>query len=133
MKLIAHLTNAIVSTVIVSGALVVLSASVISAEGRNIPESPSAAKARLQEAYGKLPLSFEANHGQTDPQVRFLSRTAGHTLFLAPTEAVLVLSKADPQALGSQRTPTSPVAVSDCWLGRRHRSFAACTAEGWSA
>ena len=91
MKLLAHLTNAIVSTVIVSGALVVLSASVVSAEGRKIPVSPSTAKAHLQEAYGKLPLSFEANRGQADPQVRFLSRATGHTLFLAPTEAVLML------------------------------------------
>src|SRR5439155_20561329 len=48
-------------------------------------------KARLQEAYGRLPLSFEANRGQTDPQVRFLSRATGHALFLAPTEAVLML------------------------------------------
>src|SRR5439155_23805895 len=91
MKLLAHLTNAIVSTVIVSGALVVLSASVVSAEGRKIPESSSTSKARLQEAYGRLPLSFEANRGQTDPQVRFLSRATGHTLFLAPTEPGLML------------------------------------------
>src|SRR5438876_470157 len=98
MKLLAHLTKAIVSIVIVSGALVVLSASVVSAEVRKIPESPSTAKARLQEAYGKLPLSFEANRGQTDPQVRFLSRATGHTLFLAPTEAVLVFIKPEPLA-----------------------------------
>src|SRR5438093_3134001 len=63
------------------------------------------------EAYGKVPLYFEANQGQTDPQVRFLARGGGQTLFLTSTEAVLVLTKADPQALGSQRTPTSPVAA----------------------
>ncbi|PYU31261.1 MAG: hypothetical protein DMG28_15825 [Acidobacteria bacterium] len=37
------------------------------------------------ESYGKLPLSFDANRGQTDSQVRFLSRGTGYTLFLAPT------------------------------------------------
>ncbi len=41
--------------------------------------------------YGKLPLSFEANQGQTDLRVRFLARGPGYTLFLTATEAVLVL------------------------------------------
>jgi len=48
----------------------------------------------IVESYGKLPLSFEANKGQTDPEVKFLSRGIGYTLFLAPTEAVLALQKA---------------------------------------
>ena len=42
--------------------------------------------------YGKLPLSFEANHGQTDPRVKFLSRTGGYSLFLTGDEAVFALS-----------------------------------------
>jgi uncharacterized protein (TIGR03437 family) len=46
-------------------------------------------KARLVEPYGNLPLSFEANHGQTDGRVQFLSRGRGYTLFLTATEAVL--------------------------------------------
>jgi len=46
---------------------------------------------RIVESYGKLPLSFEANEGQADGQVRFLSRGRGYTLFLAGTEAVLAL------------------------------------------
>jgi hypothetical protein len=41
--------------------------------------------------YGKLPLSFEANQGQTDKQVKFLSRGPGYALFLTPTETVLSL------------------------------------------
>ena len=41
-----------------------------------------------------LPLSFEANQGQTDDQVKFMSRGSGYTLFLTATEAVLTLSKA---------------------------------------
>ena len=39
--------------------------------------------------YGVLPLSFEANQGQTDSRVAFLARGAGFTLFLTPEEAVL--------------------------------------------
>jgi uncharacterized protein (TIGR03437 family) len=34
-------------------------------------------------------ISFEANHGQIDPRVQFLSRGQDHTLFLTSTEAVL--------------------------------------------
>src|SRR5438552_3541482 len=46
----------------------------------------------LVESYGKVPLSFEANQGQTDPRVKFLSRGSGYTLFLTGDEAVLSLS-----------------------------------------
>jgi hypothetical protein len=47
--------------------------------------APTPAAAGLVRAYGRLPLSFEANQGQTDPGVRFLSRGLGHTLFLTST------------------------------------------------
>ena len=50
-------------------------------------------KSKLAEDYGRLPLSFEINHGQTDPQVKFLSRGAGQTLFLTSNEAVFAFSK----------------------------------------
>jgi hypothetical protein len=45
------------------------------------------------KGYGKLPLSFEVNQGQTESQVKFLSRGRGYSLFLTPTEAVLVLQR----------------------------------------
>src|SRR5262249_11217434 len=38
-------------------------------------------------AYGKLPLSFEANQGQFDSRVKFASRGSGYSLSLAQTEA----------------------------------------------
>jgi hypothetical protein len=62
----------------------------------------------LAQAYGQLPLSFEANQGQTDAQVSFLARGSGYALFLTPAEAVLSLRKptqpgtdADPAASGT--------------------------------
>ena len=48
----------------------------------------------LDRDYGKLPLHFEPNYGQTDGNVRFLARGAGYALFLTPKEAVLVLTHA---------------------------------------
>ncbi len=52
---------------------------------------PGASQAKLVEAYGKLPLSFEANQGQTGSEVKFLSRGSGYSLFLTANEAVLSL------------------------------------------
>jgi hypothetical protein len=43
-------------------------------------------------------LSFEANQGQTDSQVKFLSRGSGYSLFLTGNEAVLALKKPGKQA-----------------------------------
>src|SRR5688572_27705613 len=50
-----------------------------------------AAEARVREMFAQLPLSFERNDGQTDARVKFLSRGDGYTLFLTPTQAVLML------------------------------------------
>jgi hypothetical protein len=52
---------------------------------------PPAARAKISDNYGRLPLSFEANQGQADPQVKFLCRGSGYLLFLTGDEAVLAL------------------------------------------
>jgi hypothetical protein len=70
-------------------------AAVVNDSSRRIPP---ASQARLLEAYGRLPLSFEFNQGQTDPRVKFLSRGSGYSLFLTSDEAVLTLSKGSPQS-----------------------------------
>jgi hypothetical protein len=56
-------------------------------------------------SYGYLPLSFEANQGQTDDQVQFLAHGQGYTLFLtAPRGGVRLPPPGRPQAAsqGSQ-------------------------------
>jgi hypothetical protein len=63
-----------------------------------------ASASRLKEVFGKLPLSFEANHGQTDERVKFLSRGNGYTLFLTADEAALQLHKQTPVAGNRQAT-----------------------------
>lgn len=47
---------------------------------------------KTNATYGKLPLSFEANQGQIDPNAKFLARGAGYSLFLTDTGAVLAFS-----------------------------------------
>lgn len=54
-------------------------------------ELEASAPAKVKADYGKLPLSFEANQGQTDSQVKFLTRGSGYALFLTANEAVLRL------------------------------------------
>ncbi|MCI0349596.1 MAG: hypothetical protein L0Z53_09250, partial [Acidobacteriales bacterium] len=53
-----------------------------------------AIKQGVLETYARLPMRFEVNHGQTDPQVRFLSRGSGYMLYLTSAEAVLSLREA---------------------------------------
>jgi Beta-propeller repeat len=47
--------------------------------------------ASTNSSYGKLPLTFEANQGQTDPSVRFVSHGPGYTAFLTSDGMVLSL------------------------------------------
>jgi hypothetical protein len=82
-----------------AGALVVFSTSALSAQtpaGVNAASIPAARSAALAADYGKLPLSFEANQGQTDSHVKFLSRGNGYSLFLTDKAAVLELTKNEP-------------------------------------
>jgi Abnormal spindle-like microcephaly-assoc'd, ASPM-SPD-2-Hydin/Beta-propeller repeat len=52
---------------------------------------------KLLAAYGKLPLRFEENQGQTNSEVRFVSHGSGYELFLTPQDAVLALRSTAPQ------------------------------------
>jgi len=58
--------------------------------------SVSADQPKILDSYGKLPLSFEANEGQADARVKFLSRTSSAALFLTWDEAVLTLRRSKP-------------------------------------
>ena len=57
-----------------------------------------AARAHLRSAsevvteYGRVPLAFEPNLGQANPEAKFLARGAGYELFLTPKESVFVLN-----------------------------------------
>src|SRR5690348_3723038 len=66
----------------------------VTTETAKLNDRKTQPNARIDETYGQLPLSFEPNEGQTDPQVDFISRGSGYTLFLTPREAVLTLRAA---------------------------------------
>ena len=64
-----------------------------------IQNGPEAISEKTNEStqgdYGKMPLLFEENKGQTDKEAKFISRGAGYTLYLTKTEAVFSLTKDD--------------------------------------
>jgi Cep192 domain 4/Beta-propeller repeat len=62
----------------------------------------------ILDAYGKLPLSFEQNSGQTDPRVRFLAHGSGYTLFLTDQEATLRLDLVEKVGTNPLERPTVP-------------------------
>src|SRR5215471_10311831 len=63
------------------------------AEGRALSAPTSAQRLRIMESYGKLPLRFEPNQGQSDPRVRYLSRGPGYALYLTDTHAEIALRR----------------------------------------
>jgi hypothetical protein len=77
------------------------------------PASPS----RTAVQYGKLPLSFEPNLGQTAKEVQWLARGPQYTLFLAGHDAVLELNKIVPAAQHGAPATISSSAVRMNLLG----------------
>jgi hypothetical protein len=57
----------------------------------------------VRTKYGALPLNFEANEGQTDASVQFISHGSGYTLFLRQTDAVLSLQSQDQADTAQQK------------------------------
>jgi hypothetical protein len=69
-----------------------------------LPQISRATKSRIHATFLKAPLSFEANNGQVDEQVKFIARGAGYQMYLTATEAVMVLRKPEdkPSAISRQ-------------------------------
>src|SRR5260370_823763 len=64
--------------------------------GHTLLDPNNASASMVTEAkrtYGILPLGFEVNQGQTDSEVKFLTRAQGHELFLTSIGAVITLAK----------------------------------------
>ena len=95
----------------------------------------AATKVTVAVDYGKLPLIFEPNQGQTDAPVKFLSRGRGYSLFLTESEAVLSLrgaggkshtlrvkllgAEAEPKMTGLDRLP----GVSNYFIGNDQKKW----------
>ncbi|MGD0793340.1 MAG: SBBP repeat-containing protein [Terriglobales bacterium] len=92
------------------------------ASGPGSAEQRSAAHKALSSKSLSLPLFFEPNQGQTAPQVKFLARGAGYSLFLTADEAVLELHRAagtQHSALSSQLSAVSSQRASSAVIRMR--------------
>src|SRR5208282_3894503 len=48
---------------------------------------------RVQTKLASLPVAFERNDGQANPEVRYVARGQGYRLALTPSQAILTLHK----------------------------------------
>ena len=82
-------------------------------------KSPSASTApvnpvaKLKTTLADMPLAFEANQGQTDASVKFLTRTQNFTVFLTPQETVLRGKNADVLRMQLRNANQSPSVVGE--------------------
>src|SRR6266852_9290876 len=77
-----------------------------------VAQNKQISQAGLLSGYGKLPLTFEQNQGQTDARVKFLARGAGYTVFLSDDQTTtlrLIAPANNPSSSlhGSERSSTS--------------------------
>ncbi|CDH47363.1 SBBP repeat-containing protein [Candidatus Contendibacter odensensis] len=113
--------------------LLALVASVILGQGAALADGlrPAATeqRARLVETFGRSPLHFEPNQGQTAESVKFLARAPGYQLLLTPNEAVLaVRARAVDQApslvrmqlMGADVNPQPVLEALEALTGRSH-------------
>src|SRR3954470_5966958 len=63
------------------------------AEPASAPGADQGTRARLLQTLRSMPLRFEETSGVHDPEVKYLARGPGYTLFLAPTQTVLTIQK----------------------------------------
>ncbi|HKV81724.1 MAG TPA: SBBP repeat-containing protein [Candidatus Sulfotelmatobacter sp.] len=60
-------------------------------------------RGRIRASLDALPLAFEANQGQTDPQVKYTARGNGYSVFLTANDTVFAIGSAKRQAAPPSR------------------------------
>src|SRR5262245_42944743 len=83
--------------------------------------------------WGAIPMSFEPNLGQTDPNIRFMARGNGYGLFFTDTEATVAFTKPKQSVVRMKLVGQSPEAtvegvdaqsgVSHYFLGRNPQGW----------
>ena len=77
-------TLLLAAALVAAGTLFYFGPASLVAFAKNAPAADARSAHRVS-----VPMFFEANQGQTDPRVKFLSRGHGYSLFLTGDEAVL--------------------------------------------
>jgi len=89
-----------VLTVAVAGAAALFSASgaknaqaMHQSANKSQPAVSAEQRGRIRASLDALPLAFEANQGQTDPQVKYTARGNGYKLYLSSSHATMALAQ----------------------------------------
>ena len=75
--------------------------------GANKSQAPAMTaehRGRVRASLDALPLAFEANQGQTDPQVKYTARGNGYSVFLTASDAVFAITSAKHLTVQPSRT-----------------------------
>jgi hypothetical protein len=102
-----------VLTVAVAGGAVLFSASgaknaqAVKQSANKSEAAPVSAEqsGRVRATLDALPLAFEANQGQTDPQVKYTARGNGYSVFLTANDTVFAITSAKHPAARPSRIP----------------------------
>ncbi|MEP7336232.1 MAG: SBBP repeat-containing protein [Acidobacteriota bacterium] len=84
------------------------------ADSQSLNNATAQRQQQIAGQYSRQPLSFEANRGQAQKQVKFMARGNGYGLFLTEAEAVLVLRRVEARQTGrtkQARRHTEPDAL----------------------
>ena len=87
--------------------------------------------AQIAESYGKIPLAFTLNQGQTDSRVKFTTSGNGCSMFFSPTGTTFLLKRETAQSVAKRAakkaagTPENMIPARD--TEREYESFAAKT------
>ncbi|MGO9862510.1 MAG: SBBP repeat-containing protein [Terriglobales bacterium] len=95
---------AFLTTAVIAAAIIVFYFGTTVHTAKAVGPQPAAHQAVASKSFS-LPMFFEPNQGQTDPQVKFLARGSGYGLFLTADEAVLKLHR----SAASSQSPASSV------------------------
>jgi hypothetical protein len=79
----------------------------------------------ITAGYGRLPMHFEPNLGQTADEVKFVARGPGYTLFLTADEAVLALRQGSPRV--EQLLQHSPLRSPETVMAQTEEVTTPCT------
>ena len=84
-------------------------------------DAPAQAATRqsIANAYGRLPLTFEPNRGQSDGRVKFISRGSGHTMFFTETETVFSLAGNSHRTSNPSQATQEPSETTDATVSMR--------------
>jgi beta-propeller repeat-containing protein len=87
---------AVIAIVAVAAAILVAAPAKIASPASHaqmiVPAAKPAVDSRVKAMYSAMPLGFEANEGQSNPEVKYLARGNGYRLFLTSSHAVMTVN-----------------------------------------